>query len=136
MASIGLSPSSLATATAPSGMMMNWATTPMKIGQGRRRISLKSGRVSVSPMHSMMMAIIVETCGASGVKVPGEKKARAEPAKMNAGKAKTAIRAERSSASTVVVFVGLSCCVINPLYGIKFPKCEMGRFLLSMAKLG
>ena len=117
IASMGLSPSSLATATAPSGMMTNCVTTPTKIGKGRRITCLKSGSVNVSPMHSMMMAISVETYGVNGVNGSGMKNARAEPARIKAGNANTAMRAERSSA--------LICFVMCPSYGAWCPLCEI-----------
>lgn len=54
-ASAGLSPRTFATTTAPSGMITNWATTPMRTGTGRRTTSWKSGMVRVSPMPNMMI---------------------------------------------------------------------------------
>ena len=50
--------------------------------------SAKSGSVSVSPMHSMMIAIIVEMCAASGVNVSGVTSARLAPITINAGEGK------------------------------------------------
>lgn len=54
-AKAGFRRSNLATSTAPSGMITNWATTPMSTGIGRRTTSLKSGMVRVRPIPNMMI---------------------------------------------------------------------------------
>ena len=54
-ASAGFRSSTQATKIARSGMITNWATTPMMTGTGRFAIILKSGMVSVSPIANMMI---------------------------------------------------------------------------------
>lgn len=114
-ASIGLSPKTLATMTAPSGMITNCATTPTSTGVGRRAISLKSGMVKVRPMPNMMiMRKYVMYCF-SGRNGAGAAKAMAAPMRINTGNAATATAAERSFMSPP--FQNMKTCV--PKYGME-----------------